>query len=122
MSTQPDHSYDPVTPQPAATPEALRAAVAQVAPESLAAFDAERAEAVRQARAEVSAAPLRSFTRQWSVNVAIARHPARAVRLRELETLAASSDDIVQAREAIAEIGRILDAAFAEAGVRRSNA
>ncbi|WP_039938818.1 DUF6247 family protein [Streptomyces himastatinicus] len=122
MSTQPDHSYDPVPPQPTATPEALRAAVAQVAPGSLAAFDAERAEAVQQARAEVSAAPLRSFTGQWSVNVAIARHPARANRLRELETLASSSDDIVQAREAIAEIGRILDAAFAEAGLKRGDA
>lgn len=122
MSTPPDHSYDPVTPQPAATPEALRAAVAQVAPGSLAAFDAERAEAVQQARAEVSADPLRSFTGQWSVNVAIARHPARAARLRELEALASETDDLVQAREAIAEIGRILDAAFDEAGVRRGNA
>ncbi|MBW8091912.1 MULTISPECIES: DUF6247 family protein [Streptomyces] len=122
MSSQPDQPHDPVTPQPAATPEALRAAVAQVAPGSLAAFDAERAEAVRQARAEVSAAPLRSFTGQWSVNVAIARHPARAARLRELEALIAQTDDLVQAREAAAEIGRILDAAFAEAGVRRGSA
>ncbi|MFD7500516.1 hypothetical protein [Streptomyces sp. NPDC059850] len=53
------------------------------------------------------------------VMAAIARHPARAARLRELEALAANTDDIVQAREAIAEIGRILDAAFAEAGVKR---
>ncbi|WP_448333707.1 DUF6247 family protein [Streptomyces sp. DSM 41534] len=122
MSSQPDHSYAPTTPQPAATPEALRAAVAQVVPGSLAAFDAERAEAVQQARAEVSAAPLRSFTRQWAVNVAIARHPARAARLRELEALIAETDDLVQAREAAAEVGRILDAAFAEAGVKRGDA
>ncbi|CDR09413.1 hypothetical protein [Streptomyces iranensis] len=122
MSSQPDHPYDPVTAQPASTPEALRAAVAQVAPGSLAAFDAERAEVVRQARAEVSAAPLRSFTRQWAVNVAIARHPARAARLRELEALIAETDDLVQAREAAAEVGRILDAAFAEAGVKRGEA
>ncbi|MBL1099567.1 DUF6247 family protein [Streptomyces coffeae] len=122
MSTQPDQPYDPLPGQPADTPEALRAAVARIAPSSLAAFDAERAEALREARAEVSAAPLRRFTRQWSVYVAIARHPARAERLRTLETLVASSDDIVQVREAATEIGRILDAAFAEAGVKRGDA
>jgi hypothetical protein len=121
MSTQPDHPCDALTAQPADTPEALRTAVAQVAPASLAAFDAERAEAVQQARTEVSAAPLRRFTRQWSVNVAIARHPARAARLCELEALVAESDDLVQARQATAEIGRILDAAFAEAGVARAD-
>ncbi|MFD8462242.1 DUF6247 family protein [Streptomyces antimycoticus] len=122
MSSQPDHPHDPLVPQPASTPEALRAAVAQVAPGSLAAFDAERAEAVQQARAEVSAAPLRRFTRQWAVNVAIARHPARAARLRELEALIAETDDLVQAREAVTEIGRILDSAFAEAGLKRGDA
>ncbi|WAP56358.1 hypothetical protein [Streptomyces sp. S465] len=122
MSSQPDHRYDPVTVQPASTPEALRAALAQVAPGSLATFDAERADAVRQARADVSAAPLRRFTRQWAVNVAIARHPARAARLRELEALVAETDDLVKAREAAAEVGRILDAAFAEAGVKRGHA
>ncbi|MFK4271076.1 DUF6247 family protein [Streptomyces milbemycinicus] len=117
MSTQPEHTQAPLIEQPAGTPEALRAAVALIAPGSLAAFDTERAEAVQQARTDVSAAPLRRFIGQWAVNVAIERFPARAARLRELETLVANSDDLVQVREATAEIGRILDSAFAEAGV-----
>ncbi|KAK1179684.1 hypothetical protein B7755_016945 [Streptomyces sp. NBS 14/10] len=45
--------------QPTGTPEALRAAVALIAPGSLAAFDAARAEALRRARTDASAAPLR---------------------------------------------------------------
>lgn len=122
MSTQPEHTQAPLIEQPAGTPEALRAAVALIAPGSLAAFDAERAEALRQARTDVSAAPLRRFTGQWAVNVAIERYPARAARLRALETLVANSDDLVQVREAAAEIGRILDSAFAEAGVARGAA
>lgn len=91
--------------------------MALVAPGSLAAFDAERAEALRQARTEVSAAPLRRFIGQWAVNVAIERHPALAARLRELEALVAASDDLAEVRGAAAEIGRILDSAFAEAGL-----
>lgn len=54
--------------QPAGTPEALRAAVALVLPDSLTAFDAERAEAPRRARTDMNAAPLRRFIRQWAVS------------------------------------------------------
>ncbi|MFI7243046.1 hypothetical protein [Streptomyces qinglanensis] len=103
--------------QPASTPEELRAALALIAPDALPTFDDERAAALRQSREQVSAAPMRRFAGQWAVYVAIERHPARAARLRALENRAAETDDIHEARELAAEIGRILDAACAEAGI-----
>ncbi|MFI9721083.1 DUF6247 family protein [Streptomyces sp. NPDC052396] len=104
-------------PQPASTPEDLRAALAQLAPAALPMFDTERAEAVREARETLNSAPLRRFVGQWAVYVAIERYPSRAARLRELEALVAESDDFATIREMVAEIGRIYDAAFIEAGI-----
>ncbi|MCC3652432.1 DUF6247 family protein [Streptomyces sp. S07_1.15] len=128
MSTQPDHprhgtaSADTEAEvhriaQPASTPEELRAALAVIAPDALPTFDAERAAALQQSREQVSAAPMRRFVGQWAVHVAVERHPERAARLRALEARAAETEDIGQAREIAAEIGRILDEACAEAGI-----
>ncbi|MCG0288661.1 hypothetical protein [Streptomyces sp. PSAA01] len=63
---------------------------------------------------------LRLIVAQWAVGLALTRYPIRAARLRELEAIAARSEDLVEARRAVAEIGRILDEAFAEAGIERS--
>ncbi|WTW95703.1 hypothetical protein OG216_20970 [Streptomycetaceae bacterium NBC_01309] len=120
MTTQPDapggaHRIA----QPASTAEGLRAALAAIAPDSLPTFDAERAVALQQAREQVSAAPMRRFVGQWAVYVAVERHPDRAARFRALEARAAEVDDIGEARALAAEIGRILDAACAEAGIER---
>ncbi len=60
---------------------------------------------------------MRRFVGQWAVYVAVERHPDRAARLRALEARAAETDDIHEARELAAEIGRILDKACAEAGI-----
>ncbi|MFD5316491.1 DUF6247 family protein [Streptomyces sp. NPDC127098] len=109
----------PGIPQPASTPEDLRAAMALLAPEALGTFDTERAVALRQAREQVSAAPMRRFVGQWAVRVAIERHPGRAARLRALEARAAEVDDLDEARAIAAEIGAIIDAATVEAGVRQ---
>ncbi|MFC5034839.1 hypothetical protein C8250_024715 [Streptomyces sp. So13.3] len=106
-------------PQPAATPEALRSALAIVAPVRLPAFDQERIAATDAARAAVSAAPLRRFVEQWAVYVAIERHPDRAARLRELEARAATVDDLDEARRVAAEVGAILATAAIEAGLDR---
>ncbi|WP_127354060.1 hypothetical protein [Actinacidiphila soli] len=112
----------PRIPQPSATPEELRAALAVVAPNALPTFDEERAGALRRARDCVSAAPMRRFVGQWAVYVAIERHPEQAGRLRELEARAAVVDDLDEAHEITAEVGRILDAACVEAGVARVDA
>ena len=70
------------------------------------------------ARAEVSAVPLRTFTEAWAVEVAIARHPEVAARLRALEAGAGEVTDLSEARGIAAEISRIRNAAAAEAGIR----
>ncbi|WP_129841293.1 DUF6247 family protein [Streptomyces sp. RFCAC02] len=120
MTTASDPSSGaPRVPQPASTPEELRAALALVAPGALPTFDAERSAALRQAREQVSAAPLRRFLGQWAVYVAIERAPDRAARLHALEARAAETDDLADARAIAAEIGGILDTAAAEAGVHR---
>lgn len=112
-------SGDSVVPQPASTPEDLRAALAQLAPDALPTFDAERAAALRQSREQVSAAPMRRFVGQWAVYVAVERHPEQATRLRALETRAATTESLDEARGIAAEIGSILDVACAEAGIER---
>ncbi|WP_049570377.1 DUF6247 family protein [Streptomyces sp. SBT349] len=120
MTTASDSSAGvPRIPQPASTPEELRAALALVAPGALPTFDAERAAALRQAREQVSAAPMRRFVGQWAVYVAVERAPDRAARLRVLEARAAETDDLTEARAIAAEIGGIIDTAVAEAGVER---
>ncbi|MEV0635214.1 DUF6247 family protein [Streptomyces sp. NPDC050619] len=113
-------SGDSVVPQPASTPEDLRSALAQLAPEALPTFDVERATALQQAREQVSAAPMRRFVGQWAVYVALERHPDLAARLRSLEARAATTESLEEARTIAAEIGRILDTACEEAGVQRA--
>ncbi|GHC48472.1 DUF6247 family protein [Streptomyces flavofungini] len=121
MSTAPHSgSDDLVSPQPASTPEDLRAALARLAPDALPTFDAERADALRLAREQVSAAPMRRFVGQWAVYVAVERHPERAARLRALEARAATTESVDEARAIAAEIGSILDVSCAEAGIERS--
>lgn len=119
MNNTAAHADGPSTPipQPACTPDDLRAALEVVAPRSLPAFDRERTAALKQARQEVSADPLRSFAEQWAVYVAIERHPDRATRLHELEARAAETDDLDEGRAIVAEVGRILRAASVEAGL-----
>lgn len=119
MSTAASPAPGEPVPQPAGTPEDLRAALALVAPDSLPTFDAERAVALRQAREQVSAAPMRRFVGQWAVYVAVERHPERAAALRALESQAATTDSHEEARAIASEIGRILDTACAEAGIGR---
>lgn len=60
---------------------------------------------------------MRRFVGQWAVYVAVERHPDCAARLRTLEARAAETDDVLEARELVAEIGCILDTACAEAGI-----
>jgi hypothetical protein len=118
MSTAPGApDGSPHIPQPAATPEDLRAALVALASQSLATFDAQRAEAERAARGQVSSVPLRRFCEQWAVYVAIERHPDAAMRLRALEARAAETDNLDEARRTVAEFGRIVDMACAEAGL-----
>lgn len=116
VSAQPLHRHTAV-PQPSATPEALRAALAQVAPGRLAAFDADRARSTDRAREQTSSDPLRRFVERWAIEVAVERHPENAARLRELQARAELVSDAGEARRIAVEISSIRAAAAAEAGV-----
>ncbi|GAA0340925.1 DUF6247 family protein [Streptomyces blastmyceticus] len=123
MSTAATEEPDtPLIPQPANTPEALRAAVAKVMPASLTTFDAERVEALREARSTGNAGPMRRLVGQWAVYVAIERHPKRAARFHYLEAAADQADTDEEALTAASELGHILDQAFAEAGLLHRSA
>ncbi|MET8506525.1 hypothetical protein ABZV60_18005 [Streptomyces sp. NPDC004787] len=104
-------------PQPPVQAEAIRSALAQVAPHLLPQFDQDRAAATARARAETSATPLRVFAEAWAVEVAIARHPETAARLRDLEAAASEVADQHAALGIAAEISGIRRAAAVEAGL-----
>lgn len=105
----------PLIPMPPLTPAALRAAVAQIAPGYLPAFVEHLDQAAEQAATQSTITPLQSFLTWWGDFVALQRYPARAARLHELETAAATATDRDTARPLLAEIRRIMDAARLEA-------
>ncbi|WP_254370466.1 hypothetical protein [Streptomyces sp. A3M-1-3] len=100
---------------PDLTTEALRAAVAKIAPSRIPALTQHLFEATTNAQQTQSLAPLRAFVHSWAVFVAIERHPERAARLRELERLVDAGEQ--DPTKAIAEIRRLRGAAEAEAGL-----
>ncbi|MDF3294421.1 hypothetical protein [Streptomyces silvisoli] len=115
MSTQPNGLYGPLIPMPDLTPDALRAAVARIAPSKIPALTQHLFEATTHAQQTQSLAPLRAFIHSWAVFIATERHPERAARLRELERIVDAGEQ--DPADAIAEIHRIREAAEAEAGL-----
>lgn len=115
MSAQSDGPYGPLIPMPELTPDALRAAVARIAPSRIPALTQHLFDATTNAQQTQSLAPLRAFVHSWAVFVAIERHPERAARLRELERLVDAGEQ--EPAEAIAEIRTIRAAAEVEAGL-----
>jgi hypothetical protein len=115
VSAQPDGPFGPLIPMPELTPDALRAAVARIAPSRVPALTQHLFEATTNAQQTQSLAPLRAFIHSWAVFVAIERHPQRAARLHELEQLVDAGRQ--DPTEAITEIRRIREAAEAEAGL-----
>lgn len=114
MTEQSPASDGPLIPLPALTPASLRAAVAQIAPAYLPSFAEHLDRAVEQAAAQSTSAPLRTFLQWWGEFVAIQRYPARATRLRELETVAEKATDRETLRSALAEIRQITGTAQRE--------
>ncbi|MFE2095937.1 DUF6247 family protein [Streptomyces sp. PTD9-10] len=100
---------------PELTPEALRAAVAGIAPSRVPALTRHLLEATTNAQQTQSLAPLCAFVHSWAVFVAIERHPERAARLRELERIVDAGEQ--DPAEAIVEIRSIREAAEREAGL-----
>lgn len=115
MSSQPDSPCGPLIPIPELTPDALRAAVAKIAPSRVPALTQHLFEATTNAQQTQSLAPLRAFVHSWAVFVAIERHPGRAARLRELERIIDNGEQ--DPADAVTEVRRIREQAEAEAGL-----
>ncbi|MFE0628920.1 hypothetical protein ACFW3D_18410 [Streptomyces sp. NPDC058864] len=117
MTTQPEHHGAELIARPARTPEALRAALAQVAPHRLAEMEQQKNEAIALSVDSGSIEPLRGFLTAWAVQVEIARDLDTAARLRSAEHTAQTLDrDEPEWKAAMAEIRAIFDQARAAVG------
>ena len=113
MTAERARGEEPLIPMPAPTLDALRRAVAAVAPSRLPEFFQEIQDAFSQAGDEDSVFPIRHFYQRWSATVAIERRPSVAARLHAAEHALASPDADVRDR-AIREAAEIVQAAYRE--------
>ena len=81
MTAEYSQGDEPLLPMPALKLDALRQAVATVAPSRLPKFFQEIQDAFGQADDEDSVFPIRHFYQRWGATVAIERRPAVAARL-----------------------------------------
>jgi hypothetical protein len=102
---------EPLVPMPALTLNALRQAVAVVAPSRLPEFFQEIQDAFGQADEEDSVFPIRHFYQRWGATVAIKRHPSIAARLHAAERALAAPDAEVR-DHAVREAADIVQAAY----------
>ncbi|MFM9580397.1 hypothetical protein [Streptomyces caniscabiei] len=109
MSTRADHGHE-LIPRPEQTPDALRAALAVVDPGRLEEIQRTKDEAFAKAVAWQSMSPLRSWVLAWARDVEIARRPDLSARHTHAKSTLEHADPVV-AREALRELGAVLDAA-----------
>lgn len=104
-------------PRPERTPDALRAALAQVAPHCLAEMEQQKDEAIALSVNSGSIAPLRGFLITWATHIEIARHLGTARQLRAAEHAAQTLDrDDPAWRSVMDDIRAIFDAARTAVG------
>ncbi|MFF9458181.1 hypothetical protein [Streptomyces flaveolus] len=110
MSTQADHGHE-LVPRPEQTPDALRAALAVVAPGRLPEMQQSKDEAFAKAVEWQSLSPVRSWVLAWARDIEIARRPELSARharaQRDLE-----DEDPAVAQEALRELSEVLDEAM----------
>ncbi|MFE4665354.1 hypothetical protein ACFRI7_14150 [Streptomyces sp. NPDC056716] len=111
MSTQADHGHA-LIPRPEQTPEALRAALAIVAPGRLDEMQVMKDEAFAKAVEWQSLSPVRSWVLSWARDIEIARRPDLSARLARARGNLEHEDPTV-AHEALRELGSVLDDAMA---------
>ncbi|MCM2420155.1 MULTISPECIES: hypothetical protein [unclassified Streptomyces] len=117
MSTQPEHPGGELIPRPERTPDALRVALARIAPHRLEEMERQKNEAFSMAAQHDALGPIRMWLLIWSGEVEIERRPDLSERRRNAERAAqtlpredpawrAAMDDIValteEARAAVA--------------------
>lgn len=116
MGAAPLHHDGPIAPRPERTPEALREAIAALAPHRLPEMEKEKNETLAMAVAQNSIGPIRMFLLRWAVVAEIERHPETARRLRRAELVAQEAPDEATSRRAVREAGEIVREAHRELG------
>lgn len=110
MSTQGDHGHV-LVPRPEQTPEALRAALAVVAPGRLEEMQQTKDEAFAKAVEWQSLSPVQSWVLAWARDIEIARRPDLSAR-HATATGNLEHEDPAVAREALRELTAVLDDAM----------
>ncbi|MCX4882182.1 MULTISPECIES: hypothetical protein [unclassified Streptomyces] len=110
MSIQADHGHE-LIPRPEQTPDALRAALAVLAPGRLGEMQSTKDEAFAKAVEWQSLSPVRSWVLAWARDVEIARRPDLSVRHARAKSNLEHEDPVV-ARDALRELGDVLDEAM----------
>ncbi|MEV8545181.1 hypothetical protein [Streptomyces sp. NPDC051572] len=110
MSTQADHGHE-LIPRPELTPDALRAALAVVAPGRLDEMQAMKDDAFAKAVEWQSLSPVQSWVLIWAREIEIARRPDLSSRYVRAESNLEHEDPAV-AREALGELSAVLDEAM----------
>ncbi len=110
MSTLPDHGHE-LIPRPEHTPDALRQALAVVAPGRLAEMQATKDEAFAKAVEWQSVSPVQSWVLRWARDIEIARRPDLSARFERAES-GLEDEDPALAEEALRELTAVLDEAM----------
>ncbi|MBY8865889.1 MULTISPECIES: hypothetical protein [Streptomyces] len=110
MSTRADHGPE-LVPRPEQTPDALRAALAVVAPGRLAEMQRTKDDAFAKAVEWQSLSPVRSWVLAWARDIEIARRPDLAARHARAKGNLEHEDPAV-ARAALQELTEVLDEAM----------
>jgi hypothetical protein len=110
MSTQSDHGHE-LVPRPEQTPDALRAALAVVAPGRLEEMQATKDEAFAKALEWQSLSPVRSWVLAWARDIEIARRPDLSARYTQAKSNLEHEDPSI-AQAALRHLSAVLDEAM----------
>jgi hypothetical protein len=110
MSTQADHGRE-LIPRPELTPDALRAALAVVAPDHLDEMQVMKDDAFAKAVEWQSLSPVQSWVLIWAKEIEIARRPDLSTRYAQAQSNLEHEDPAI-AREALRELSAVLEEAL----------
>ncbi|MEV2230842.1 hypothetical protein AB0H69_19985 [Streptomyces phaeochromogenes] len=110
MRTRSDHGHE-LIPRPEKTPEALRAALAVIAPDRLEEMQAEKDEAFAKAVEWQSVTPVQSWVLIWAREIEIARRPDLSTRYADAKSNL-EHENSTTAQEALRELSAVLDEAM----------
>ncbi|WP_329121023.1 DUF6247 family protein [Streptomyces sp. NBC_01465] len=112
VNTITERPNEELIPRPDRTPDALREALAIIAPTRIPEMEREKDKALTEAVRQSSVGPLQGFLLHWAAMIEIERLPATARRFHRAEHLAQVSADPETSRRNVRESGDILRTAY----------